>query len=40
MLAVFGLALALAMDAFAVSLAQGAAGRVRIGDWPSAWRRA
>lgn len=32
MIALFGLALALAMDAFAVSLAQGAAGRVRVAD--------
>ncbi len=32
MIALFGLALALAMDAFAVALAQGAAGRVRVAD--------
>lgn len=32
MLGLVGLALALAMDAFAVSLAQGAAGRVRLGE--------
>ncbi|MBC2777134.1 manganese efflux pump MntP [Parasphingopyxis marina] len=32
MFAVFVLALALAMDAFAVSLAQGAAGRMRVGE--------
>ena len=31
MLAILGLALALAMDAFAVSLAQGAAGQMRVG---------